>query len=182
MKKGDKVETIDDAVKGIVKSINNAKVIIVTEDHFEIEYEASELVVITNILSINNLSPSEVSLILSEKESFKPKTVRRVKPKMRQTPAMEVDLHIHKLVGRSKNMSNYDMLTIQIDTAKRQLDFAISKRIQRVVFIHGVGDGVLRADLECLFRRYENLKYYDADFKKYGRGATEVYIFQNKTS
>jgi dsDNA-specific endonuclease/ATPase MutS2 len=94
---------------------------------------------------------------------------------------MEVDLHIHKLVKNSKNMSNYDMLTIQLDTAKRQLDFAIRKRIQRVVFIHGIGDGVLRTELEFLFKRYDNLKYYDANFQKYGRGATEVYIFQNKT-
>ena len=71
------------------------------------------------------------------------------------------------------------MLTIQIDTAKRQLDFAIRKKIQRVVFIHGVGDGVLRAEMEYLFRRYDNVKYYDADLQKYGRGATEVYIYQN---
>ena len=71
------------------------------------------------------------------------------------------------------------MLTIQIDTAKRQLDFAIRKKIQRIVFIHGVGDGVLRAEMEYLFRRYDNVKYYDADLQKYGRGATEVYIYQN---
>ena len=40
-------------------------------------------------------------------------------------------------------MQNYDMLNLQLDTAKRRLDFAISKRIQRVVFIHGVGEGFL---------------------------------------
>jgi len=33
--------------------------------------------------------------------------------------------------------------------------------------------------LEFLFKRYNNLKFYDADYQKYGRGATEVYIFQN---
>ena len=71
------------------------------------------------------------------------------------------------------------MLTIQLDAAKRQLDFAISKRIQKVVFIHGVGEGVLRTELEFLFNRYDNVKFYDADYQKYGRGATEVYIFQN---
>lgn len=71
------------------------------------------------------------------------------------------------------------MLTIQLDTAKRQLEFAISKRIQKVVFIHGVGAGVLRTELEYLFRQYDNVKYYDADFQKYGRGATEIYIYQN---
>jgi dsDNA-specific endonuclease/ATPase MutS2 len=76
-------------------------------------------------------------------------------------------------------MDNFEILTLQVETAKRQLEFAISKRIQKIVFIHGVGEGVLRSELEYLFNRYENLKFYDADYQKYGRGATEVYIFQN---
>ena len=79
-------------------------------------------------------------------------------------------------------MSNHDMLTLQLDTAKRQLDFAIRKRIQKVVFIHGVGEGVLKLELEYLFSRYDNVKFYDADYQKYGLGATEVYIYQNVAS
>ena len=71
------------------------------------------------------------------------------------------------------------MLNIQLDAAKRQLDFAIKKRIQKVVFIHGVGEGILKEELQYLFKKYENLKFYDADYQKYGLGATEVYIFQN---
>ena len=94
---------------------------------------------------------------------------------------MEVDLHIHKLTGATR-LSNFDMLTIQLDTAKRQLDFAIKKRIPRVVFIHGVGEGVLKIELEYLFKRYDNVKYSEADPRKYGSGATEVYILQNATA
>jgi len=30
-----------------------------------------------------------------------------------------------------------------------------------------------------LFGRYNNVKYYDANYQKYGLGATEVYIYQN---
>ena len=71
------------------------------------------------------------------------------------------------------------MLNIQLETAKRQLDFAIQKRIQKVVFIHGVGEGILKEELHDLFKKYENIKYYDAEYQKYGLGATEVYIFQN---
>ena len=92
---------------------------------------------------------------------------------------MEVDLHIHKLTDSNRRMTNYDILTLQLDTAKRQLEFAMRKRIQKIVFIHGVGEGVLKMELETLFRRYENIKYYDADLQKYGNGATEIYIFQN---
>ena len=88
-------------------------------------------------------------------------------------------MHINQLVPSTRGMSNYDMLNIQIETAKRQLDFAMQKRIQKIVFIHGVGEGVLKEELYSLFRRYENVNYYDADYQKYGLGATEVYIYQN---
>ncbi len=76
-------------------------------------------------------------------------------------------------------MSNYDILSLQIDTARRQLEFAIKKNIQRVVFIHGVGEGVLQKELEFLLGRY-NVSVQPASFQKYGFGATEVYIYHNQ--
>ena len=63
---------------------------------------------------------------------------------------MEVDLHIHQLVKSTKNMSNHEMLKLQLDTAKLRLEFAISKRIQRVIFIHVVCAGVLKLEMEYL--------------------------------
>ena len=65
-----------------------------------------------------------------------------------------------------------------METARRQLEFALSKRIQKVVFIHGVGQGVLKAELRTLFRRYDHLKVREADYRSYGLGATEIYIPQ----
>ena len=70
------------------------------------------------------------------------------------------------------------MLNIQLNTAQRQLEFAISKKIQKVVFIHGVGAGVLKEELQYLFKRYDGIRVYEGDYKKYGLGATEVYITQ----
>ena len=91
---------------------------------------------------------------------------------------MEVDLHIHQLTRSVKGMSNFEMLSIQLDTAKKRLEFAIKKRIPRVIFIHGVGEGVLKIELESLLSKYP-VDIYPASFQKYGFGATEVYIFQN---
>jgi dsDNA-specific endonuclease/ATPase MutS2 len=75
-------------------------------------------------------------------------------------------------------MSNYDILTLQMDTAKRQLDFAIRNRMPKLVFIHGVGEGVLKAELDFLLGRYVGISFQDANYQKYGLGATEVYIKQ----
>lgn len=179
MNKGDKVMVLDDAISGVVTAVKGNTITIETPDGFELDFFEKELIVMDGSLSKRELSRMDLNTVLSEKEQKKPGKSKRIKPKERSLPTMEVDLHIHQLVPKTKHLSNYDMLTIQTDTAKRQLDFAISKRIQRIVFIHGVGDGVLRSELEFLFGRYDNLKFYDADYQKYGRGATEVYIFQN---
>ena len=180
LKRGDKVLILDDAMTGVVSTINGDKAIVLTEDDFEMEFDISELVLVNDALPKRDFIPDDITEVLSEKVDKQPSKVKRIRPKDRNLPAMEVDLHIHQLVPKSKGMDNYEILTIQIETAKRQLDFAISKKIQRIVFIHGIGEGVLRAELEYLFRQYGNLQYNDADYQKYGRGATEVYIFQNK--
>lgn len=179
---GDTVAVLDENLSGIVKTINENQVEIETEDGFLLTFACKELVLLKSNISLesNIFKAVDYKKVISEKEQKKKKSSPKVKPRERQAPAMEVDLHIHHLVSSTKNMSNFDMLNLQIDTAKRKLDFAISKRIQRIVFIHGVGEGVLKLELESLFNRYDNLKYYDANYQKYGLGATEVYIYQNK--
>lgn len=179
---GDKVLALDDNISGIITKISGNTIAVESSDGFEFEFEADELM----LSKEQNLASSifkEQSLdeVLKEKEAFKKRKPLKIKPKERYQPPMEVDLHIHHLTNSTKNMTNHDMLTLQLETAKRQLEFAIKKRIQKVVFIHGVGEGVLKTELEFLFRKY-SVKYYDADYQKYGVGATEVYIYQNANS
>ena len=77
-------------------------------------------------------------------------------------------------------MNNFDILTIQLETAKRHIDFAIKNRIPKIILIHGVGEGVLKSELEFLFGRYDDVTFQDASYQKYGVGATELYFKQNK--
>jgi len=179
-KVGDRVEALDENLIGTVTKITGQRITIETTDGFELEFSKTELVKRGDdgLLGANVFSKTSFSEAVSQKETKKRKSVK-VKPKERFQPTLEVDLHIHQLTNSSRGMSNHDMLSLQIDTAKRQLEFAMRKRIQRIVFIHGVGEGVLKIELEYLFKRYDNLKFYEADYQKYGQGATEVYIFQN---
>ena len=181
MKIGDNVSVLDEDISGEIIAMDGDKIIFLDTDGFECQYAKNEIVVISRGLSDYDFVPNNISEILSEKQSKKKKKIVKVKPKDRNQPPMEVDLHIHQLTSSTRGMDNFDMLTLQLDTAKRQLDFAFSKRIQRIVFIHGVGEGVLRTELEFLLKKYDNIKFYDADYQKYGVGATEVYIFQSKT-
>ncbi|MFI0429444.1 Smr/MutS family protein [Mariniflexile sp. HMF6888] len=178
---GDKVLVIDEAMSGIVKKIVGNTISIETDDGFLLDFESNELVKRTSKVNIKKdlFSHANAATALKEKEQFAKRKQARVRAKDRFEPTMEVDLHINQLVKSSKGMSNHDMLTLQLETARRQLDFAISKRIQKIVFIHGVGEGVLKIELEYLFAKYDNVKFYDANYQKYGLGATEVYIYQN---
>ena len=67
----------------------------------------------------------------------------------------------------------------QAETAKRHVEFAIKNRIPKIVFIHGVGEGVLKSELDFMLGRYDNISFQDANYQKYGLGATEVYFKQN---
>lgn len=179
-KVNDRVETIDDIIKGSITSINRNTITIETDEGFLLNFEASELVKIASDEIAKNLSFQKIHSAIQEKETEnKPKRIVEKSRKERTEAAMEVDLHIHQLTNAHRGMSNFDMLELQTDTAKRQLEFAMRKRIPKVVFIHGVGEGVLKEELAYLFRQYDNVKYYDANYQKYGLGATEVYIYQN---
>ena len=180
-KKGDKVTVLDEAISGTVSKVEGTMVSIETEDGFLMDFQGHELLKMheKDTMKSNLFAERSFREVLSEKEqNIKHKSIK-VKSKDRNQPAMVVDLHIHNLTDNERHLSNYDMLTLQLDTATRQLDFAINKRIQKIVFIHGVGEGVLKMELETIFGRYDNVKFYAADFQKYGLGAMEVYIFQN---
>ena len=74
-------------------------------------------------------------------------------------------------------MSAGDILNYQIDIFKKTLEQYKKKKGQKIVFIHGKGEGVLRqALIHELKYRYKQYTYQDASFKEYGYGATQVTI------
>jgi dsDNA-specific endonuclease/ATPase MutS2 len=177
---GDKVAVLDDAINGVVISIKNSEIGIETTDGFTMTFFVNELIKVndTSILS-KNIGSFNSTKIKIEKEEPKPRSFVKVKKNKNEIPAPEFDLHIEKLVPNFRGMSNYDILTLQTDTAKRHLEFAIRNRIPKIVFIHGVGEGVLKAELDFLLGRYDQVFFQEANYQKYGLGATEVFIKQN---
>lgn len=174
---GNKVAVLDDVLKGKVIHINGDEISVETTDGMIFKFNSSELVKVA--IEQHELSKySDINnSLLKEKISQNPPKKSLFKKEKKEV-ILEVDLHINKLVKSTRNMDNYDILNIQLDTAKNKVEFAISKRISKIVFIHGVGEGVLKSELQRLLNKYP-IKYYDASYKKYGLGATEVYVFQN---
>ncbi len=181
LKIGDHVLVLDEDLSGVIKKIDNDVISIETEDGFLLDFQSHELVQQKSGKSMKSelFSHSNINAVISEKEEAPRRKQSKTKAKDRFEPTMEIDLHINQLVKSPKGMANHEILTLQLDTAKRQLEFAVKKRIQKIVFIHGVGEGILKIELDYLFARYDNVKFYDANYQKYGLGATEVYIYQN---
>ncbi len=175
---GQAVQAIDDDLEGVIIQIEEDQITVESREGFLVRFRESEIIPLHQ-LDLQHIRISEDTL--KQKEETPKKHRPRQKPKQRNRPAMEVDLHIHQLT-KQRGMSNHQMLTLQIETAERQLQFAIRNRIPKVVFIHGVGKGVLRSELEFLFGRYDQVRFYDAEYQKYGVGALEVYIYQNPSS
>ena len=177
---GKKVAVLDDILKGVIVSLNGQVVGIKDNDGMVYEYNQNELVVIeedqhqlSKYLDINNpLFNDKLQDQKVKVSSFK---------KENNEVILEVDLHINQLIKSTTGMDNFEMLSLQLETAKRKIEYAISKRISKIIFIHGVGEGVLKSELHYLFGRYP-VRFYDASYKKYGLGATEVYVFQNPKS
>lgn len=89
----------------------------------------------------------------------------------------EVDLHIHELVDDDRGMSPLQKLELQMKTFELELSKAMKDGAQKIVFIHGVGNGVLKSKIcSVLNKDYPHLFYQDASFQKYKFGATLVYL------
>ncbi|MFZ2282347.1 MAG: DNA mismatch repair protein MutS [Lutibacter sp.] len=179
---GDKIAVIDDIIKGKVIAVHPNKIVIEDADGFSYEYLPKELVIIKEsqkeLSKFSDIDNEYLSEKINETSSKKNTVKFKSNVKPDKLPPMEVDLHINQLTASTKGMDNYDMLTLQLETAKQKLEFAIKNRIPKIVFIHGMGAGVLKTELEYLFKKY-NVYWNDASFQKYGLGATEVGIYQN---
>ncbi len=88
-----------------------------------------------------------------------------------------VDLHADAVLDTTAGMNAADILNYQLDVFRRTLDENKNKKGQKIVFIHGKGEGVLRHSLiHELNYKYKKYTYQDASFQEYGYGATQVTI------
>lgn len=162
-KVGDKVKVVDENQSGVVVKVHNHKITLLNEYGFEEIFNASELL-IHQELPVKDFEP------VAEAAQQKSKPHQTDEPK-------EIDLHIGHLVDYTSHMTNFEMLQIQLNKVKSEIDLARSEKRSRLIFIHGHGSGKLREELHRLLENYLRLEFYDASFRKYKLGATEVRLF-----
>lgn len=96
---------------------------------------------------------------------------------MDKNAIVEVDLHATALLDSTRGLTNVDILTVQIKAFHDTMRQYAKDKGRRIVFIHGKGEGVLRATLlKELKNHYRHCTHQDASFREYGFGATMVTV------
>lgn len=187
----DTVRELNDVGTGkVLKVLSTFEVLVLLDDGFERKYKQSEVVKVMPIskemkmyglheeqIDLNLVNEVEQKLRVHNKSAF----VNNSSKKSRQRGLdMEVDLHIENLLDTHRGMTNGEIIMVQLNVFEKSLRRAMSKRFRKIVFIHGVGQGVLRSEIRRLLADcYPNTEFYDADYLKYGVGGTEVLIRYN---
>jgi hypothetical protein len=195
-KVGDRVRFLNDEGEGIILSFPSPNIALVEDSTgFAYEHEVRELVHVVpldkELKKYEEVNPDLASLLERNidaemvkkanadfKAIYKGKQGSEIKGK---GDWMEVDLHAHELLESQRGMTNGDIVVYQIEHFERMLRNAEEKKMKRVIFIHGVGQGVLRQEIRRILNEYyPHCEFMDAPYHIYGYGATEVRIHPNR--
>jgi dsDNA-specific endonuclease/ATPase MutS2 len=163
---GEKVRFVHETGYGIIKKeINQSKYLVENESGIEL------LILKVNLVKIHSEDYKEKVFIKDDNTS-------KVKnnSKMKSTVFPEIDLHLEKYQVTTNKMTNAEILLFQLRKADEFVQKMIAKGITNFVIIHGVGEGVLRMEIRSLLTKYAGVQTSDADYVKYGRGATLVSV------
>lgn len=123
------------------------------------------------------VSSQEMETALLEKQRIDKRPRKQPIKKVEKNLIIEVDLHINQLLDSTAGMSNHEMLEYQLQKFHEVMRKNLRKKNQKIVFIHGKGDGVLKnALLKEIKSKYKKCQHQDASFQEYGYGATMIII------
>ena len=187
---GDFVRFLNDEGEGTIVSFSNEQSALVEDSSgFAFEHPLKELVKIENskheFSQYNQVQPNtremldrnvDAHAVNAASKDFKNRYKERAANDFpHNADLFEVDLHIHELLDNFERMTNGEIVTIQMEHFERMLAIAEKKKVKKVIFIHGVGQGVLRAEIRSFIKSYyPQCEFLDGNYQRYGHGATEV--------
>jgi len=188
-KVGMRVRVINEDEKGvIVKQLPKMYFMIESADGFERPFHESNLIEDQDFLSLQykieeKKIPSARDIRRDERKKLKD-AIRDSKTHLpwkefteKKINIIEIDLHIEELIPIHKHMSNREIIEVQMRTFRRCVNHAINQRFTKIVAIHGIGAGTLKSNLRTYIKdKFHYMEVMDANYKKYGQGATEILI------
>ena len=194
IKVGDRVKFLNDVGEGFVLEIKGDIYVVEDDDGFDRECKTNDLINVgtedeeremygNKLPDLSEVLARDISEFQQKKiqEEFELKYANaRATNQKQRGEFIEVDLHFHELIEDMSGLKDRTKLDIQLNHFERMMKIAAEQRIRRVVFIHGVGQGVLRHQIRSrLVMYYPNCTVRDANPREYGSGATEVFLGQS---
>lgn len=173
---GERVSFLYETGEGeIIRIESPERIVVVDETGFERPFESIELVKIHG--NQKDVYKNLTSFIPDEEDgSFSVANIDNVE---KRKDFWEIDLHTHELLPSEKGMTNTDLLRFQLNEFRAFYRQAREKLVRKLVVIHGVGEGVLKEEVRDFLKNQEGVSCFDADFREYGKGATEINIIYN---
>ncbi len=123
---------------------------------------------------VDKLTDEDLKKVVSQKQDT---PIVKVQTKNRTEDLVEIDLHIQELLDDSTGLSNKEILDIQLEKVESEMKAGIQSGVKKIVFIHGLGQGVLKQEVTKLLKsKFPKYYFQDASFKEYGYGATMVML------
>lgn len=177
-KPGDKVAFLNEKGGGVIAKIEGFKIFVLDETGFERSFRSDEICIVHSS-NYDGIDPELAQKILEEKENLNHKNFSKKVGRtgvLKPIDVWEIDLHIEEILDSHLGMSNTEILQRQLSILRSLYNQAINKHIRRLIIIHGVGEGVLKTEVRLFLQGKEGVEYFDADYKEYGKGATQVEI------
>ena len=196
IKIGSEVKFLNDVGGGIVLEIfSDGTASVQVEDGFDMKYNLTELMLVSDSITeqeeeYNNKLPDLDKIIAQDVNEERQKLIQkdfeikyanvRATNQQRRGEHMVIDLHINELIDDQSGLQDRTKLDIQLNHFERMMRIAGEQRVKRVIFIHGVGQGVLRNQIRTrLDSYYPDCTVRDGNPREYGAGATEVILGQS---
>jgi dsDNA-specific endonuclease/ATPase MutS2 len=165
-KLGDKILFKSENQKGEIVKINSPfKLTVQTEDGFEVLASVKDLVKV----EINTDKAHAYGNYFHQKDngiklgnSFK---------RVKSSTILKIDLHIELLSGSYQYLDNFEIVQIQLNECQLRIEKALQSNYQKLIIVHGIGAGSLKAEVHKLLHNY-NLRFYLSK----DAGATEVML------
>jgi|GEM_PF-5982245 len=117
-------------------------------------------------------------LNLTDLNSAKGDISAHMRPVPKPEPVPDIiDLHLEELTENPKKLPPQEALHLQMSIFNQALEKAIAQDLDNITFIHGIGKGILKSEIRKVLGSNPYIQgFADADAKKFGSGATIVYL------
>ena len=156
---GDNVILKKERTKAIVILVIGDKKLKV-EDEYGFKYILNFSDILPLNTSTDNIISYGTNFVIKDEEITKEKKKMSFSKKDSRGQ-VKIDLHIDKITS-NYDMKNSEIIKMQMDFCKKELDQAMIKQKYSLEIIHGIGGGVLKAEVHKLLNLY-NLTFFESN-------------------